>query len=58
MSWSPDGDRIASFTYDGTGEIWDATTGKELVALTGQAHEVWKMQWSRSGERIFTYGAR
>jgi WD40 repeat protein len=56
VSWSPDGDRIACFTYDGTGRIWDAATGEELVSLTGQAHEVWKIQWSRSGERIFTYG--
>jgi WD40 repeat protein len=56
VSWSPDGDRIAAYTYDGTGRIWDATTGEELVTLTGQTHEVWKMQWSRNGERIFTYG--
>jgi WD40 repeat protein/DNA-binding SARP family transcriptional activator len=57
VSWSPDGDRIASFTYDGTGTIWDATSGAELVTLTGQTHEVWKMEWSRNGERIITYGA-
>ena len=53
LSWSPDGDRIATYALD-TGKIWDAATGAELVILTGHTANVWRIQWSRRGERIFT----
>ncbi|MBN1813285.1 MAG: hypothetical protein JXA14_15725 [Anaerolineae bacterium] len=52
LSWSPDGDRIATYALD-TGRIWDAATGEELVTLTEHTVNVWRMQWSRRGERIF-----
>jgi WD40 repeat protein len=55
LSWSPDGDRIATYGQDG--RIWDATTGEELVTFTGYTDSVWRIQWSRKGERIFSCDA-
>jgi WD40 repeat protein len=37
VAYSPDGRRLASVSYDKTVKIWDSATGKELLALKGQA---------------------
>ena len=33
VGFSPDGQRIATASADGTARIWDTTTGKELAAM-------------------------
>ena len=42
MAFSPDGQRLASASYDQTVKIWDSATGKELFALKGHAGEVYE----------------
>ena len=33
VAFSPDGTRLASFSYDGSAKIWDAKSGRELFTL-------------------------
>jgi serine/threonine protein kinase len=35
IAWSPDGTRMASASFDGTVQVWDATTGNPLVTYIG-----------------------
>jgi WD40 repeat protein len=33
-------------------QLWDAQTGKELVALNGHLNAVWALAWSPDGLRL------
>ncbi len=35
VAWSPDGTRLATASWDMTARVWDAATGRELLALEG-----------------------
>jgi hypothetical protein len=52
-SFSPDGVQIVTASRDGTARLWDATTGKEIIALRG--HEEWV--WSASQGALRASGA-
>jgi serine/threonine protein kinase len=56
-AWSPNGQFIASGGDDGTAQIWNPTTGKQIFtyngyAGTGQYIEVVTLAWSPDGKRI------
>ncbi len=51
--WSPDGQRIASSSSDSTVKVWDATSGKEQLTLTGHTGRV-VVAWSPDGKFIAT----
>jgi WD40 repeat protein len=51
-AWSSDGKRLLSVSYDETGRVWDANTGKELHTLEGRTSELWACAWSNDGKRI------
>jgi WD40 repeat protein/DNA-binding SARP family transcriptional activator len=64
QAWSPSGDRLLTSSMDGIPDIpevrarvWNATSGKELVALVGHSGDVWWAGWSPDGTRIVTGGA-
>ena len=54
VAWSPDGTRLATGSGDSTTKVWDARTGKELLALSGIHGSVLSIAWSPDGKRLAT----
>jgi len=53
VAWSPDGKRIASGSFDGTVQVWDATDGSHVLTYRGQSNGfVYGVAWSPDGKRI------
>ena len=52
VSWSPDGQRLASASDDKTLKVWDARTGQDLLTLKGHTLGVTRVSWSPDGKRI------
>jgi dipeptidyl aminopeptidase/acylaminoacyl peptidase len=56
-SFSPSGTRIVTASLDRTARIWDATTGAELVTLSGHSGAVYDAQFSPDGQAVVTASA-
>jgi WD40 repeat protein len=41
LAWSPDGTSIASGSWDGTTQVWNARTGKRIHTLEGMSVFAW-----------------
>jgi WD40 repeat protein len=52
VAFSPDGQRLASARYDTTVKVWEIATGKELLALKGDAGGVDSVTFSPDGQRL------
>ena len=56
VAFSPDGQRLASARHDTTVKIWEIATGKELLALKGDAGGVDSVAFSPDGQRLASAG--
>ncbi len=56
VSWSPDGSRLATASWDGTARIWDARDGRPVLVLAGHDGQVNSLAWSPDGRSIATAG--
>jgi WD40 repeat protein len=54
VSWSPDGERLATGCEDGTAKVWDVASDRELFTLTGHAGMVKSVSWSPDSKRLAT----
>jgi serine/threonine protein kinase/Tol biopolymer transport system component len=51
-TWSPDGERVASASWDHTARVWSAGGGGEPIVLQGHSGIVTSVAWSPDGGRI------
>jgi WD40 repeat protein/tRNA A-37 threonylcarbamoyl transferase component Bud32 len=54
VSWSPDGTRLATASWDQTAKVWDAASGRELRTLKGHMSAVHAVSWCPDGKRLAT----
>jgi WD40 repeat protein/serine/threonine protein kinase len=55
VSWSPDGQRLATACLDGAVKLWQADNGRELfLPLKGHPAQIHSMSWSPDGQRLAT----
>jgi WD40 repeat protein len=54
VCFSPDGQRIATGSEDGTARVWDARTGQQVLALKGHGWYVTSVCFSPDGQRLAT----
>jgi eukaryotic-like serine/threonine-protein kinase len=56
VSWSPDGQRLASGADDATVQVWDSSTGRSVLTYRRHKQLVEAVAWSPDGQRIASGG--
>jgi WD40 repeat protein/serine/threonine protein kinase len=56
VSWSPDGNRIATGSEGGAVKLWDAATGRPIASFTGHGAAVRCVAWSPRGDCLASGG--
>ncbi len=52
VAWSPDGTRVVSGSWGGSVQVWDATTGTDVLTYHGHHLKIKAVAWSPDGTRI------
>lgn len=52
LSWSPDGEHLASAAFDGTVRVWGASSGRQQREVRASSALVLFTSWSPSGDRL------
>src|SRR5205807_97475 len=58
VAWSLDSKRIASGSFDGTVQVWDAADGSNVYTYRGHSSLVDTIAWSPDGKRIASGGVK
>ena len=56
VSWSPDSKRIASGSFDGSVQTWDAMTGNDVVTYRDRSSPIYATRLSPNGAYIASGG--
>jgi WD40 repeat protein/predicted Ser/Thr protein kinase len=54
VTWSPDGEQLATIGSDATVRIWDCSTGQEILAFGGHDGPIEAVAWSPDGQFLAT----
>ncbi|MCB0208003.1 MAG: PD40 domain-containing protein [Anaerolineae bacterium] len=54
VTFSPEGKRLATASYDGTAKVWDVLSGQAVLTLTGHTNQVWGVAFSPDGTYLAT----
>jgi len=52
VAWSPDGQTLASGSWDNSIKLWDVASGKEKATLAGHSGTVTSVAWSPDGQTL------
>ena len=56
VTWNPDGNMLATPSFDETVKIWDVSDGSLIYELIGHNQEVTQAVWSPIGDTILSFG--
>lgn len=54
VTWSPNGEYIASGSADKTIQVWNAQTGKLLTTYNGHSGSIYSVTWSPDGSKVLS----